>query len=319
MIVAMADLSRAADLADVDPPSDSRRTDAVGTYVRGLTGVRALDSEEPVKVAALVPDAANVDYWTKMAEFEREVGWSLLDVSWFVEYLDPLNSLMVAGGGFDDRRLGQAMGEPRDGLWRAGPDEDKPASTGARTAARPFGQSLRVVLDDNRLVVGRNTPLVKDATDGGGRTLADNSAMRALAAAMDDANAYSALFNASGIHKLDSRFAVKEVPNNVDRALPRPFDGVAAGLGNDAGVPTVVLAYAHHNRQDAEINAAALRRLIQNGLSLETGTPWNQTFVIRDIRANDSTVIALLRLRDGRHPQVVYDIINSRESLATHL
>ncbi len=318
LIVAMADLSRAAELADVDRPTDVRQADAILTYIRGLTGIRDLDTEAPVNVAALMPDAANVRNFKSVAEFEDEVGWSLLDVSWFIEYLDPLNALMVAGGSFEENRLTQAMGRKREGVWRLGPAEDEPASVGAITAARPFGQALRLVLDDDRLVVGRKTQLVKDATDDSGRTLADNSVLQALAAAMDDAEAYSALFNASGHHELDPRFSPAEAATSSDAALPRPFKGVAAGLASDAGGATVILAYVHDSDQDAQTNADALRRLIRNGRSLATDEPWRQTLDLRDIQSNGTTVLARLGLRSGRHPQLAYDLINHRESLVTH-
>jgi hypothetical protein len=318
VILAMADLDRAAELAGVTRPADTSSPDAAMEYGKAITGVGDLDAKEAPTVAALTPEAASDRYVLQLKEFEKEVGWSLLDIAWFVEFRDPPKALLVAGGEFDEKRLTAAMGQPDDGIWRLG-DKDGAFDPEAVSPARPLGQSLRLALSDGQLLVGRTTPSVRAAVDGDGETLADNDVVRALAQAMDAEGAYSAYFNASGVHKLDPVHSViggrKAGP---DQVLPEPFRGVAGGLTKEDGKAVAVLAYAHASDSAAEANAAALRTLVENGRTLSENRPWSDTFAVDDIRTDGSTLVARLALDERANPQSVYGLTNDREGLVSH-
>jgi len=66
----------------------------------------------------------------------------------------------VLGGEFDEERLAAAIGEPQEDIWRLG-GEDGTVDPAHTTAARPFGQPLRLALDEGRLLVSETTPPVE--------------------------------------------------------------------------------------------------------------------------------------------------------------
>lgn len=328
VVVAMADLDQAAQLAGVERPADASDVDAVLDYVNAVTGIPGSDAGGPASVAALTPQAAHVDRLVQVNEFEDELGWSIADVSWFAEAQVAPNTLMVAGGDFDEARLSDAMGDRQDGMWRLG-GEDGEVNIEEVSAARPIGESLRLALDDGRLIVGRSTPPVEEALDGGAPTLADNEVLRSLAQAMDDHDAYSALFTAgaqgadpasflfgdpdASVEDVEEQFA--EVQNQV---LPQPFLGVAGGVTSVDGEPIVLFAYVHPNAETAQANADALRRIVEQGQSLQSEQPWSNLFTVDDISADGSTVVARLGLGERGNPQLPYNILMTRDSLVSH-
>ena len=324
VIVAMADLDRAAQLAGVERPEDAGNVDAVIEYAQAVTGVPGPDAGGPASVAALTPETAHVDRLVQVNEFDDEVGWSIADISWFAEAQAPPNTLMVAGGDFDEARMSDAMGERQDGMWRLG-GEDGEVNIEEVSAARPLGESLRLAVDDGRLIVGRSTPPVEDALDGGARTLADVGALRSLTQAMDDHDAYSALFVAGGLFTIDPAAVVLDggdpdeaLAQVQEQVLPQPFRGVAGGLTSADDQPIVLLAYAHDTAEAAQANADALRRLVEQGRSLVSDQPWSNVFTVDDIGAEGTTVVARLGLGERGHPQLPYSLLMRRDSLVTH-
>jgi hypothetical protein len=314
VIVAMADLDRAAQLAGVERPADASDVDAVRAYVQAVTGIAGVDAPEPASVAALTPETAHVERLAQVDEFDDQLGWSIADVSWFAEVQVPPNTFMVAGGDVDEARLTEAMGERRDGIWRLG-GEDGEVDFTSVSAARPLGESLRSALVDGRLIVGRSTPPVVDAVDGDGPTLADDDVLRSLAQAMDDPGAYSVLLTAGGSYGVDPRAALAGLE---DQVLPQPFRGVAGGLASEDGVPVVLLAYVHDSAAAAEANADALGGLLEKGHTLLTGEPWSNLLTAGEIGTDGSMLVARLGLAEQGNPQIAYDLLVNRDALVTH-
>ncbi len=317
VVVAMADLDRAAELAGVTRPEDTSDADAVLEYGKAVTGVRDLDAKGPAPVAALTPNSASAEYLLQMDEFAKEVGWSFVDISWFAEFQDPPTTFMVAGGEFDEKRLSQAMGKPDDGIWRLG-GEDGKFDRESISPARPLGQPVRLALDDGHLLESRKTPPLEDALGGGGDTLADNDVLRALAEAMDGEEVYSAYFNATGLHQLDPVHVLEKRAIPGDQVLPQPFRGVAGGLTQEGGKPVVVFAYVHGSDSAAEANAEALRTLVETGRMLRGNAAWSKLFTVDEVRADGSTLVARLGLGDRGNPQFAYNLMTNREGLVSH-
>ena len=323
VVVAMADLDRAAQLAGVERPPDAGNVDAVIEYANAVTGIPASDSEGPADVAALTPATAHVERLAEVDQFDDELGWSIADVSWFAEAQTPPNTFMVAGGDFDEARMSDAMGERQDGMWRLG-GEDGEVDVSNVTAARPLGESLRLALDDGRLIVGRSTPPVEEVVDGGARTLADNEVLGSLAQAMDDNDAYSAMFVAGGLFAIDPAVLLRggdpeeALAQAQEQVLPQPFLGVAGGITSADDEPVVLFAYVHPNAEAAQANADALRRIVEQGQSLQSREPWSNLLTVDDISADGATVVARLGLGEQGKPQLPYHILTSRDSLVTH-
>jgi hypothetical protein len=323
LIVAIADLDRAAQLAGVQRPADAGDADAVADYVAAVTGVGGPNAGKPASVAALTPQTAHVERVAQVGEFADELGWSISDVSWFAEVQSSPNTLMVAGGDFDEARLNGAMGERRDDLWWLGGEDGEIDPTGI-TAARPLGESLRSTLADGHLVVGRTTPPVTDALDGDGPTLAHDTVLESLAQAMDDHDAYSALLTARGSYGVDPATVVRggnpqaALAQLQDQVLPQPFRGVASGATVEDGAPIVLLAYAHDTAEAAQANATALGRIVEQGRSQRDNQPWSELVTVDEIRADGATLVARLRLAEHASPRLGYGLLLNRDSLVTH-
>lgn len=311
--VAIADLDRAAELAGVTRPAGSTDSDQVREYVNALTGQFA----DGPPVSALFPEAANLERLAQVEEFATEVGWSVADVSWFAEYQVPPDTVTVVGGDLDESRLTGALGErPDDRIWRLG-GEDYEVSLEEVSAARPLGQALRLALVDDRLAIARSTPPV-EAVLTGGTTLAEDPTLSALAAAMDDENAYSTLLLAGAPGTFQAQLPTPQAQAEGADGLPQPFIGIAAGSAQVDGAPYAIFAYVHATEADAAANAEGLRALLEQGASVANRAPWSDQFGVDDIRVDGTTVLARLTIADGVPAIIPYNLLLRQDNLATH-
>ncbi|WP_428965792.1 hypothetical protein [Micromonospora fluostatini] len=304
ILVTVADVDAAAKAAGVSPPGDVTDQDAVTAYLKALQGVRTPGEAAPPVVTPL-PERIGPAGLSRAGEFDAELGWSVLDVRWFVEYPTPPATLTVLGGTFTEQRLTAAMGAPADGRWRVGAGEDLSANLKERTVARPLGQPLTVALDSGRLVVSPSAGQVDAAVGAGGGTLADVPELRALAQAMTTEGAYATMLSARGRYQV-----------GPDASPLRPFGGVATGLVLD-GQPFLVLAYAHADAATAEANATALRTHLAQGRSLATRQPWSELLTAAEIRVDGTTLVARLALGDTP-PAMAWQLLTTRDSLVQH-
>jgi hypothetical protein len=314
--IAVADLDRAAELAGLTRPVGSTDPDELREYVNALSG----RFTEGPPVAALFPEAANIARIDQVDEFAAELGWSVSDVSWFAEYQMPPNAFTVIGGDLAESRLTDALGErPDDGIWRLG-GEDHEVNLEEVSAARPLGEALRLALVDDHLVMSRTTPPVAAALTGGA-SLAEDPRLSALAAAMDAESAYSALFLTGQPSSFQAQALPPQVQDQAEArgaaALPQPFTGLAVGSTQIDGTPYAVFAYVHDDEAAATANADALRTLLEEGVSLNTGEPWSEQFGVADIRVDGATVVARLTL-NGNPPILPYNVLMQRDNIASH-
>lgn len=302
IVLQMADLDRATELAGLARPTDPADAEAVRGYLAALSTGASADG--PAEVAVLLPQQAVPAGNPDLAGFEAELGWSVLDVSWYVEHSNPPNVMSVLGGGFDSDRMTDAMGEPTDGGWQLG-NADGSIDLAGRTVARPLGQPLHLRLTDGRLTVAGNSETAT-ALDNRAGSFADTPAAVALTEAMDAEEAYSVLFRVGGDYG----------GGRAGQTLPAAFDGVAGGLAHD-GAPVMVLAYAHADVDAANANAEALGTLLEQGSS-SAGQPWSQRFTEPEVRQDGDTVVVRLRPAEGTPASIVYQLLQRQESLVTH-
>lgn len=308
--VGVADLDRAAALAGISRPASSTDPAVIQQYVNALSGVSA----DGPPVSTLFPEVAQVQRVNQVAEFAAELGWSVADVSWFAEYQVPPHTFTAIGGP-QESRLTDALGErSEDQIWRIG-GEDYQTNLVEASAARPLGQALRLALAGDHLVMAQSTPPVAAALTGG-PTLADHPTLSALVAAMDSEDAYSALLIAGTPGTFQRRPSTPSAQQDT-QWLPRPFTGAAAGSAQVDGTPYGLFAYVHQTAADAEANAEALRRLLTEGASANTGVPWEERFEVADIRVDGTVVIARLTLGDSP-PITPYTVLTQQDNLTSH-
>lgn len=297
----MADLDWAAELAGAERPADPSDPEATERYLLALQGKAGMGPEVAVPLSFEIARQGV----SRSDEFRAEVGWSLVDVDWYVAYVWPAANLTVLGGRFAADQLAGAMGESEDGVWQLG-DADAGLDIDRGTAARPMGGPLWLALAGEQLLLSDTAEAFEDAR-AGGPTMAEDPELRALAEAMDGEQVYSALFDVGGSY--EPRGPVPE------HHQLEPFLGVAVGLGHDGDQPYTVLAYAHDTAGAADANAEVIRALVAEGSSLQ-GEPWSDQFTMDEIGVDGTTVVARLALHG--HPGTAYDVLQAEDTLAVH-
>lgn len=284
-LVVTSDLAFAAAIADVTRPQQLA-ADEVSAYVSAITGRVSGGGA----AFATLPDALPPNAIHRMGEFHDELGWSIGDVTWFVEYQTAGDDLTILGGDFDAADLDAAMGKRIEGLWRVGPEDEDVADIQHATAARPSGETLRMALSDGRLVVARKSEAVKAAVTNTGRTLADDVMYLALAQVMDAAGAYTSCLVAHADFSLANDISARLPTVPVDQAvLHAPFHGLAVGVSDRSGDPVLTVAYAHDDAAAARINADQLSRILNDDRQR-----WAGMFAVEEIRADGNVVVATL-------------------------
>lgn len=287
--VVYGDLDRAADLADSRRP-DGDDIEEFVDWLLPLTGVPRDDMTDQVFVS--LPNATNPSRLLQAEEFRDELGWSVVDVHSFIEYQVPPNVFAVLSGDFDDERIAAAVGDPDGQVWKVG-DEDFGTDLADISAARPLGESLRMALDGGQLAVARSTSPVEEwlANDGG--TFADDDDLHAVASALDDAGAYSAMLFVSD-------------------------DGATVGIGLsvDKGSAFATFVYALADDEAATAGVERITNLIEEGSSALSNQLWSDAFSIDSVEAKNNLVVATLRLEDFM-PRSVFQIAFARDNLAT--
>lgn len=325
--IAFGDLDAAAAIAGLDRP-ERTDVDAAQTYFGTLTGLPATapdGTRTPSPVFVRTPSLFGPGWFGNLDEVDDELGWTPLDVTWFVEHSTPPRVVTVLGGDMSVDRLDAAMGERRDDVWSLGPADDGAVDPANRTAARQLGESLRVALDGPRLVVGRTTGSVTSAVAaaaGQMPTIAEHPVARPLADAMDAEGAYAAtLFLGAAFNLVppiaDPDLDADALEDFFDQALPAPFVGLAVGQTHTDGDAVVVVAYAHPASSAADMNAAALPALVADGRA-STGRPWSEMFDDVDVRVEGTTVVARLTVSESATVGIGYQIVAQRDALASH-
>lgn len=295
LTVTYGDLAAAAELAGVEPPADPADDEALLDYAMAITGA-AVPTGDTAAAAVLLPERLGRRALADHDEFVDDVGFSLLEVDRYVERGTVPDTVTVFDGAFDRGQIEDALGGPDDGVWVAG-DPDGDLRLDEVTPARPLGEALWLTLGgDGRLVVTRTADDMERsrATDGGDDTLAGDSALAGLAAALDVYDVYSAMLLAGpGLGGLDPAVVLGEdAPDELaerlgERETCAGITGVATGVADD-GEPLVVLAVASATEDAAESNEAILERTLVDGTDLRTERPWSELLEVESVGTEGS-------------------------------
>jgi hypothetical protein len=326
--VVWGDLTRAAEIAGLDRPSDPGDSEAVIDYLNALTGTVREDGDTTPPVAVMPPEAARTESAADMSGFVADVGWSILQVDRFVERQSPPDSITLLAGDFDDGALTDAMGEPDDDVWVAGSGEPGEISVDEITPARPIGESLWLSrrAGDGLLSITRDpdTQATADAAlagDAEGGVLADDASLAAVAAALDEQSVYAAQVARPGIDGLGAlgpRVSPEEARQLCEEMLPEPTSAVATGVASDDEGPVVLFALAHLSADAASANAEALENIVANGSSVLTREPWSERFELDGVETTgDDGLVVVARLRpvEPIGTRLGYDILARRDNL----
>lgn len=253
--------------------TDSIDGESVLGWIRPITGAPGDDGPSPVFVP--IPEELGLSRMQFVDEFHDELGWSVVNVDWFVAAGDPPTRFAVAGGQFDDTAL-DGLSEVADGVVTAGEGDDYFVDIANRTTARPLGDPLRLARSGDRIAMSKSTPLVETWLRGGD-TLADDPDLAAIAGALDDVGVVGAF-----LHAGEGRSGA-----------------VSIGLGWSVDGETPVVTVVH--RFGAEASADDVRSEWESALE----NPALSGLELGDVSVDGETAVVTLRVTDGPPSRVL--------------
>lgn len=286
-IVVWGDVDRATELAGVERPVDLDDTDALYEWAIAITGGPQHGTDGPNRVSLAPPEAMAFEWVHEWAAMPSELGYSPLAVGRYIELQSAPQVFSVLDADADRDDLTAAIGEPDDGVWLLG-DEDNGIDLTARGPGRELGQSLRFGLRDGWLAISRVRSEVESWLGGDHRSLAESDpAVAAVAEALDDADVYTAMLVLAG-----------EAAIERDSDPLAPYQAMGVGLSVDGDTAVVTAVYAHRDEDVAAANADALRDLIEEGQLVSARRPFSDFVELDDVRVDGGTVVVSMRL-DG--------------------
>jgi hypothetical protein len=252
----------------------------------------------------------------RVPELRDEVGFDITLIDATIQAGEPPEWVSVFAGGFDTAEVDRALTtyEPwasfvevdeEDGIatYRFGEEGDRDFER--RTAARQFGESVRVAVADGTVAWTRSDATfdatISAAADG--PSLLDVDGVRDVARALDEATAHLAVITTDPtwlgfdpIVLLGGDFSVEAAAELEERLADAPVlnpwrvGGFAEVLGDDGPELLVVAWYP-----DAEAGDTAAERLttvLVEGTSLVDGEPWADLCPDPQVDAADGLVTA---------------------------
>ncbi len=279
--------------------------------------LRYLDIETAAEAAGVDPSAAALasqgadglglpeswlfpDGWAADADaVAAELGWTLADASWLVEYSTPPS--VVAVGAVDvsaddlDQRLGAA---DDDGVWRLGPEADLQIDETDRTPLRRFGETLRLARSDDETYVARSVAPLLAARDLDGDSVLVDPVVSDLADRLDAAEAYGAVVIV-GARADDNGLSAGR------------FEGLAVGVSGPSAERVTHLFLRHASDADASAHAAVLEQVLDRRPVAREVASWSV--------AVDGAVVVVEFRHDASTPAGVgFELVRRGDPLTTH-
>lgn len=301
--------ARAAAGLSLPGPGD---TEAVNAYRRALAA-------EPDPGLFVAPAQVTGARARTMAEWEAELGFTLLDVDADATAGEVPEQVEVAEGSIDPAAVESAVrAEPvwSDVLEEAEHGgttywswlEDGGVDVARRTAAREVGEARRLAAEDGAVAWTRTTAAMEatlDAWHGERDTLADVDDLAALAAVLDAEGCHSAFLSTDEAAYDAAAVALLppggEAPaaDPTELALPR-YEAVATGVALGAEGTVLVVALHYRDEGAAAAGAEALERVAAEGSSLVgDGVPWSELLDGATVRADGTTAVGVFPTGNG--------------------
>jgi hypothetical protein len=325
-VLTAGDLDRATELADATRPgATSNDPDEILNWTMDLQGVIRPDGGDWPPLAMLLPEATNPAQLADIGGFRDELGWTVLDVSSFVEVSAPPARFTVLHGEFDVEQIDAAIDSNDDDVWSIG-EEDFAVDVSQRSAARPLGESLRLAEHDGALAVSKSTPPIEDWLAGDDRLDGDDD-LTAVAEALDEHDVYSVMILdgddlISDPLSIAGRNATPEQIEQIEEQfgdlLLAPFDVLGAGVTVVDDEAVGVLAYEHGSADAAEENAELLETLFAEGSSIRTNQPLSDLFTDVQVEADGTTVTVTFGFTADTSAATLWKAIQVRELFASH-
>lgn len=309
VLIFTADVAAAEEANGVERPEDTSDPGAVARWGSELMGYD--DPDVPVFVP--FGEGLGRQQLQSVDEFEEELGWSAIDVDMFVENSMAIRGFLAAHGDFDDETLADDLEAVDDEIVSAGTGDDF-EMTATRTTARPMGVPLRLAQRDGWIASSASTPLVRHWLSGEG-TMADDEQLVAVAEALDDQDAVSAVI-AQGVSVGEAEQAPEIAEENAE-LMPEAFSYVGVGWTVEDGEGRLALAYSFESDEAAEASIPVFEAQYSDGL-LQGARPMAELFSLASAEAEGNVTVLVVDRGEGVRAPDIMELLIRRELPVLH-
>jgi hypothetical protein len=236
----------------------------------------------------------------------KEIGIHPLAITSALEIQRPPTVVTLLNGEFSAKELTAAMGEPKEGMWSVGPEEDFVPNIGEVTRVRELGQGLRFTASDAGVLMSTNTDIARESAKAptGRMSMLDDQRVGVVAQELDRANVYAARAQfglssgptADRFQSFDSKVA--EAKQDMQDPLKLfPFLAMAVGASSKT---STTLIFVSPNEEAAAKNEPILKRVLSEGISEQSNEPLSTYFSVESVARNGVAIVATIRPVPGR-------------------
>ncbi len=254
------------------------------------------------------------------AGFET-LGWTLTDVERFVSLSAPPTDFTVVAGDFPP--LPSSFTTVVDDVVTDIEGEDNAIDFGSvGTVVDAFGRPTRFSQDDNLIAMSSSTDLAV-AWEESDKSLGDDPAVRAIAAALDGYGALSAVITPPTTFSGQTILGPGATPDEAKAALeefdalvpPAPYDLVGIGWAVVDDAPRWIAAYHFTSADGAKDGAQVLRAVWEKGSTITDDRPIADFATVNDVFVKDTTVTIVLTPTEDTSADTLYRLLIQREVL----
>ncbi len=312
-----ADLDAVTELSGVARPTDPADTDALVAWLNSFTGG---PSEPQAVVFAPLAESFNSSYAVQAGEFADILGWSIVDVTSYVEQAVPPKQFAVVAG--VEGKLSPDLADVGDGIVTDIETDDLTTDLQQRSAVTPLGRPSRLAEQDGLVAMSTTTQAVRGWL-GDGETLADDEGLAQVARALDDEDVVSAVVASvepggnPAVRALGSAATpelLEQLGDEIDAMLPaEPYDAVGIGWSVDDGTSEVHVVYHFMAEAGAEPGAKVLESAWRDGTSIVTRAPYAEHVSVDEVDVEGAVVTVTLHVVGDGRLQVPLQMFQQRE------
>jgi len=302
------------------PAGDAPLAISLGDTARAERAAAALGTEPSSQrttesVTALSRDVGLIVPTLAMrapGELPDAAGFGIADIDRFVELTRGADSFMSASGEFDPDAIGSALAGST--FWAPKIEERENANVKSWVCCddslaidmqgidvlHPVGRAVQIAAGKTRLLAAARVAVLDNALaigDGAVPTLADDDRFATIAAALDDADAFSAYISITPWGLDEPSLPTDPVPtgSSTEPHLAA-FDAFAMGTAISESEQAVVVVLHHPTAEQAAASAEVLRELLAHGNELVNGEsrPWSEVFSHTTVAVEGPAVTATL-------------------------
>lgn len=318
-MVQTGDLTAASEVAGLERPA-TLDTSAMAEWVSSLSG-GPVGAAEPAPVFVPFAEVFNIQWLTEHQQFADALGWSLLDVDSFAEVLLPPERFAVVAGDFDEATLLTDLPEVAEGVVTYGEGEDHAADLENANAVNRLGIPVRLGHRDGVVAASPSTEAVADWVAGPEVTLAEDTALAAVAGALDEQDVVAAVLttgqNLSGDLAVAEMSMTPEVVESLRQQLTDlpsvSFGTVGIGWAVQDDEPVVVVAYHMGSEDAAERAVPQFETTYRQGVTLRTGQPLSDWVELLSVEAAGDVVVVRGRNGEVGRPGALLEHLYGRD------